>query len=146
MLRATLEAMAAVLGGCDTLTVEPYNRRFDTPDSLSRRVARNVHAILREESYLDKVADPAAGAYFIENTTYALAAQAWQLFQSVEGRGGYWAARQNGFIREETEKVREQKEAAVRQSGQVLVGINKYLPQEGKNLPEQLFELLPPGY
>jgi hypothetical protein len=103
MLRATLEAMAAVLGGCDTLTVEPYNVRFAEPDALSRRVARNVHAILREESYLAKVADPAAGAYYIENTTYALAGRAWELFQAVEGQGGYWAARQNGFLRREIE-------------------------------------------
>ncbi len=146
MLRATLEAMAAVLGGCDTLTVEPYNSRVATSDALSRRVARNVHAILREESYLDKVADPAAGAYFIENATYALAAQAWQLFQSVEKQGGYWAARRNGFIREEIEKVQEQKAAAVRAGGQVLVGINKYLPQGGETLPEKLFDSLPVGY
>lgn len=146
VLRATLEAMAAVLGGCDTLTVEPYNRRFGPADGLSRRIARNVHAILREESYLDKVADPAAGAYFVENATYALAAQAWQLFQSVEGQGGYWSARRNGFIREEIGKVREQKEAAVRAGAQVLVGINKYLPQGGESLPEEVFDPLPVDY
>ncbi len=146
MLRATLEGMAAVLGGCDTLTVEPYNARFAEPDALSRRVARNVHAILREESYLAKVADPAAGAYYLENTTYALAGRAWELFQAVEGQGGYWAAQRNGFIRRETEQVRAQREAALRSGEGVLVGINKYLPQGGANLPEALFEPLPEGY
>ena len=146
MLRATLEAMAAVLGGCDTLTVEPYNARFAEPDALSRRVARNVHAILREESYLDKVADPAAGAYYIENTTYTLAGRAWELFQAVERQGGYWAAGQNGFLRREIETGRAQKEAAIRSGEQVLVGINKYLPQGGTSLPETLFESLPEGY
>jgi len=146
MLRATLEAMAAVLGGCDTLTVEPYNVRFAEPDDLSRRVARNVHAILREESYLAKVADPAAGAYYLENTTYALASRAWELFQAVEGQGGYWVAQRNGFIRREIEQVRAQREAALRSGEQVLVGINKYLPQGGANLPEALFEPLPGGY
>ncbi len=146
MLRATLETMAAVLGGCDTLTVEPYNVRFAEPDALSRRMARNVHAILREESYLAKVADPAAGAYYIENMTYALADRAWELFRAVEGQGGYWAARQNGFLRREIEVVRAQKEAAIRSGEQVLVGINKYLPQGGTNLPEALFEPLPENY
>lgn len=146
MLRATLEAMAAVLGGCDTLTVEPYNARFAEPDALSRRMARNVHAILREESYLDKVADPAAGAYYIENTTYALAGRAWELFQAVEKQGGYRAAAQNGFLRREIETVRAQKETAIRSGEQVLVGINKYLPQGGTSLPETLFEPLPEGY
>ncbi len=146
MLRATLEAMAAVLGGCDTLTVEPYNARFAEPDALSRRMARNVHAILREESYLAKVADPAAGAYYLENTTYVLAGRAWELFQAVEKQGGYWAARQNGFLRREIETVRAQKEAALRSGEQVLVGVNKYLPQGGASLPETLFEPLPEGY
>ncbi len=146
MLRAALEAMAAALGGCDTLTVEPYNARFAEPDALARRMARNVHAILREESYLAKVADPAAGAYYLENTTYALAGRAWELFQAVERQGGYWAARQNGFLRREIETVRAQKEAAIRSGEQVLVGVNKYLPQGGANLPEALFEPLPEGY
>jgi methylmalonyl-CoA mutase len=146
LLRATLEAMAAVLGGCDTLTVEPYNARFAEPDALARRMARNVHAILREESYLAQVADPAAGAYYLESTTYALAGRAWELFQAVEKQGGYWAARQNGFLRRETETVRAQKEAAIRSGEQVLVGINKYLPQGGASLPEALFESLPEGY
>jgi methylmalonyl-CoA mutase len=146
MLRAALEAMAAVLGGCDTLTVEPYNARFAEPDALSRRMARNVHAILREESYLAKVADPAAGAYYLEHTTYALAGRAWELFQAVEGQGGYWAARRNGFLRREIETVRAQKEAALRSGEQVLVGVNKYLPQGGTHLPEALFEPLPEGY
>jgi methylmalonyl-CoA mutase len=146
MLRAALEAMAAVLGGCDTLTVEPYNARFAEPEALSRRMARNVHAILREESYLAQVADPAAGAYYLENTTYALAGRAWELFQAVERQGGYWAARQNGFLRREIETVRAQKEAALRSGEQVLVGVNKYLPQGGAHLPEALFEPLPEGY
>ncbi|MBD0257247.1 MAG: methylmalonyl-CoA mutase, partial [Cytophagales bacterium] len=146
MLRAALEAMAAVLGGCDTLTVEPYNARFAEPEALARRMARNVHAILREESYLAKVADPAAGAYYLENTTYALAGRAWELFQAVERQGGYWAARQNGFLRREIETVRAQKEAALRNGEQVLVGVNKYLPQGGATLPEALFEPLPEGY
>ncbi len=67
----TLEGMAAVLGGCDSLTVEPYNSRYGETDTQSRRIARNVHAILREESYLAKVADPAAGTYFLESLTYS---------------------------------------------------------------------------
>jgi methylmalonyl-CoA mutase len=109
-------------------------------------MARNVHAILREESYLAKVADPAAGAYYIENTTYALASRAWELFQAVERGGGYAAAWQNGFLRREIEEVRAQKEAAIRSGEQVLVGINKYLPQGGSNMPEKLFEPLPVSY
>ena len=92
------------------------------------------------------MADPAAGAYYLENTTYALAGRAWELFQAVEGQGGYWAAQRNGFIRRETEQVRAQREAALRSGEGVLVGINKYLPQGGAPLPEASFEPLPEGY
>jgi methylmalonyl-CoA mutase len=131
IIRSTLEGMAAVLGGCDLLTVEPYNIHFSEPDAPSRRIARNVHAILREESYLAKVADPAAGTYFIENLTHALAAEAWKLFQAVEAGGGYRVAWQSGFFRREIDKVRTEKENAIRQGRMVLVGINKYLPADG---------------
>ncbi len=142
MLRCTLEGMAAVLGGCDSLTVEPYNSRYGETDTQSRRIARNVHAILREESYLAKVADPAAGTYFLESLTYSLAQEAWKMFQTVEAQGGYRAARRSGFVQEEIAKVRTERENAIRQGKQVLVGINKYQPAEGESVPENLFEPL----
>jgi methylmalonyl-CoA mutase len=144
MVRCTLEGMAAVLGGCDSLTVEPYNSRYGETDTQSRRIARNVHAILREESYLAKVADPAAGTYFIESLTYSLAQEAWKLFQTVEAQGGYRAARQSGFVQEEIARVRTERENAIRQGKQVLVGINKYQPAGEEGVPANLFEPLPP--
>ncbi len=143
MLRATLEGMAGVLGGCDSLTIEGYNARFAENDAFARRIARNVSAILREESFLGKVADPAAGAYFIENLTHSLASQAWQLFQTIEAKGGFSAAWDGQFIGREISAVRQQKEEAFRSGQQTLVGINKYLPQGGTPLREEIFERLP---
>lgn len=78
MLKATTAAMSAILGGCDSLTVEPEN-----PDSpLMTRIARNVSLVLRDESYLNKTADPVAGSYFIETLTDQLAEKAWTIFQT----------------------------------------------------------------
>ncbi|HAN78767.1 MAG TPA: methylmalonyl-CoA mutase small subunit, partial [Bacteroidales bacterium] len=67
MLRATTEAMSAILGGTDSLIVHPFNANFNKPNEFSRRIARNIQNILKEEAYLDKIVDPAAGSYYIEN-------------------------------------------------------------------------------
>ncbi len=140
MLRATLEAMAAVLGGCDALTVAPYNTQFTEDDPFARRIARNVSTILKGESFLNKVADPAAGAYFIENLSYSLAKDAWALFQTVEQKGGFKAAWKQKFVQTEIEKVRTAKEDAIQAGRQTLVGINKYVPQRSSPLTDAVFE------
>ena len=90
LLRVTTEAFAAVVGGCDQLTVEPFG--FDA------HLALNVQRILQEESHLDAVADPAGGSYYIEALTDSLAREAWKLFQQVEAEGGYAKALASGSI------------------------------------------------
>ncbi len=90
LLRVTTEALAAAVGGCDRLTVEPFG--FD------QHLAVNVQRILREEAHLDAVADPAGGSYYIEALTDSLARAAWKLFQQVEAAGGYAQAVASGAI------------------------------------------------
>lgn len=126
MIRATIEAMAASLGGAASISVLPYNH--DVDDTFAIRIARNVSVILKEESYLDKVLDVASGSYYIEHLTHSLAAEAWQLFQSIEARGGYLQALQAGLISEQIANVRKLKEADLQSGKQVLVGVNKYAP------------------
>ena len=109
LLRASAEALAAVLGGCDALTVVPF--RFDA------RLAENVQHILREESHLARVADPSAGSYYIEFITHALAEEAWKLYQ---------ASPTPAQIEEAIAKSRAAKEAAVASRRRVLVGTNNY--------------------
>lgn len=116
LLRATTEALSAVAGGCDSLTVMPA--RF------SGRLARNVQLILKEECHLDGVADPAGGSYYVEALTDALAREAWKLFQQVEERGGFAAAA--GFIAERLAASRATKEKALATRRRVLVGVNNY--------------------
>jgi methylmalonyl-CoA mutase len=98
MLRTQTEAMSAILGGTDSLTVEPFDATFRQSDEFSERIARNQQIILREESYFDKVADPAAGSYYIENLTKLIAENSWKLFVEIEDNGGFLSALKSGFI------------------------------------------------
>lgn len=133
LLRSTTEAMAAVIGGCDVLTIHPYNAvSGQMPDrAFGERIARNISILLREESYLDKVADPSAGSYYIENLTNQLAESAWALFLDIEKKGGYQKAMHDGFIPTEIERSYKSKVDAV-QNGKVLVGVTKYR-SDGEN-------------
>lgn len=130
LLRATTEAMAAAVGGCDALTVRPYDAVLGQQSEFSARIARNVSLLLKEESYFDKVADPSAGSYYIETLTHQLAEAAWALFGDVEQRGGFAKAFATGFIAEEIERAYRAKVDAVRQ-GRVLVGVTKFRHDEG---------------
>lgn len=126
MLRATTEAMSAVMGGCDALTVLAYDSVMGEQNSeLGERIARNVSILMREEAHLDKIIDPSAGSYYIENLTYQLSTEAWTLFQKVDSLGGITAAFEKGFIKEE---INQSYAAKVKnlQSGKVMVGVNKF--------------------
>ena len=118
LLRVTTEAMSAVLGGCDSLTI--------TPCGFDAHLADNVHHILREESHLDKVLDPGAGSYYLEALTGSLAADAWALFQAIEASGGWAAYRLSGTLRAALDAARKVKDQAVAERRRVLVGTNNY--------------------
>lgn len=129
LIRGTTEAMAAVIGGCDALTVQPYNTVSGDADEFAARIARNVSVLLKEESYLDRVADPSAGSYYIENLTHQLAESAWALFLEVEKKGGFTRALANGYIQSEIEQAYRTKVEAVKNS-RVLVGVTTYRSDE----------------
>jgi len=126
MLRLTAEAMAAVLGGCNSLLVKPFDAAFREPDDFSERIARNTQAILKEEAYLDKVADPAAGSYYIESLTQSLVEHAWQYFLNIEDKGGYVKAFTSGFIGGEIKATGEQRRQMVASRREILLGTNQY--------------------
>ncbi|MBD2757526.1 methylmalonyl-CoA mutase family protein [Spirosoma validum] len=127
LLRVTTEAMAVIIGGCDVLTVRPYDAVVGVPDEFSERIARNVSILLKDESHLDKVADPSAGSYYVENLTNQLVETAWSLFLEVEKRGGLAMA--DEFIQSEIEQAYRAKVEAVR-NGKVLVGVTKFRSDE----------------
>jgi len=98
MLRTQTEAMSAVLGGTDSLTVNMYDTASGQPDEFSERIARNQQLILKEEAWFDKVADPSAGSYYIENLTSLVAENSWKLFLETENIGGFVSALESGFV------------------------------------------------
>lgn len=105
LLRTQTEAMSAVLGGTDSLSVLPFDISACQPDEFSERMARNQQLILREESWFGKVADPAAGSYYIENLTSLIADNTWKLFLEIEKAGGFLEALNSGFLKSRMENA-----------------------------------------
>jgi methylmalonyl-CoA mutase len=126
LLRGTTEAMSAVMGGTDSLTVRPYDTAFRLPDHFSDRVARNTQVVLKEEAYLDKVIDPAAGSYYIEKLTATLIEGAWELFLKVEEKGGFQKSLVDGFIQSAIRESAESRMKSLATRKNILVGINQY--------------------
>lgn len=126
LLRGTTEAMSAVLGGTDSLSVSAFDEIYRVPGALSTRVALNVQHILKEEAFLDQVADPAAGSYYIENLTYSLIEEAWKLFLKIEEMGGYNQALMKGWIQSEIENTCKIKLSLVSSRRETLLGSNQY--------------------
>ena len=139
MLRTTTEAMAAAVAGVDSITVNPFDTPFREADDFSRRIARNQQILLKEESYLDKVIDPAAGSYYIEQLTESLAAHAWELFVKIEGMGGMTQAVKDGFIQTEVEKNANARRQDVANRRQVLLGTNQH-PNQNERMLQKIQE------
>jgi methylmalonyl-CoA mutase len=126
MLRATTEAFAATVGGANSLHVSPFDEPIHPADEFSRRIARNVQLILKEEAHIDKVIDPAGGSYYVESLTAQLAEEAWKLFQQIEAKGGMTKALEEGFVQAEVEKVAELRKNNVKMRKEKIVGTNFY--------------------
>jgi methylmalonyl-CoA mutase len=126
MLRATIAAFSAGIGGADAVAVLPFTAALGLPDRFARRVARNTGLLLLEESNLARVADPAAGSGGIEDLTDKLARAAWAQFQEIEAEGGAPAALEKGLIQDKIAKVRAEREDAVAHRRNTLTGTSDY--------------------
>lgn len=126
LLRSQTEAMSAALAGVDSMTVAPFDKTYTTPDEFSERMARNQQLLLKEESHFDKVVDPAAGSYFIENLTVAIADQAWKLFLKIEEEGGFYKAIKEGRVQEDINASNKARHEAVSKRREILLGTNQY--------------------
>lgn len=136
MLRTTTEMMSAVLGGADSISPLPFDSIFSTPDDFSERIARNQSLILQEESHFNKVVDPAAGSYYVEELTHELINQTWQLFIETEENGGYLKSFKSGLIQKRIEKEAEIKNHEIATRKRSIIGVNQY-----PNLTERLEKL-----
>lgn len=157
LLRSTVEAMAAISGGCNELVIQDFEVITGMESPLSQRMAINQQHILREESYFDKMADVACGSYFVESLTDLLAEKALALFKDFEKKGGYFACLSAGIIQNAIDTAAAQSATAFESGKQVSIGINKFrnekekanfdperltlLEQVGLNNPALKFEL-----
>ena len=126
MLRTTTEGMSAVIAGVDSLNILPFDTTYQSATSFSERIARNQQLILKEESYFGKIADPAAGSYYIESLTDSITDQAWKLFLKVEEMGGYQAAFIKGFIQEQIKEVARKRDMNITSRRDTVLGTNQY--------------------
>ncbi len=126
LLRTTTEALAAIMGGCDSLHVGAFDETTRQPDEFSRRIARNIHLILEAESHVDRVIDPVGGSWYIESLTTEIAEKAWTLFQEIEKKGGMAAALELGFPQQMVEKTAKKQTERLAFRRDKLVGINMY--------------------
>ncbi len=141
MLRTTTEAFSAVIGGTDVLSVVPFDDLFGLPDETSRRTARNLQIVLKEECHGNRVIDPAGGSWFVENLTDSLGESAWSVFQEVEKAGGMAAALKSGLVQKAIAEIDQQRRKKLGQRKDVAVGTNMYA-----NLTETLPEVRQPDY
>lgn len=126
MLRSTTEGMAAAIGGADAIALKPFDIAYQEADDFSRHLSRNVQIILKEESYFNKVVDPAAGSYYIENLTNSLAEQAWKFFQGVDAAGGVIKEIENGNVQKNIEASCQKRDMDIATRKYILLGTNQY--------------------
>jgi len=141
MLRVTTESFSAVAGGSDAITTNPFDSLYKQPDNFSRRIARNTQIILRDESHLDHVIDPAAGSFFVEKLTHDICEASWKLFQSIQESGGMFEAIKSGFVQSEVKKVADARKTDYEKRKSVLVGTNMYV-----NPKEEISDVIEPDY
>ncbi|MDE6049963.1 MAG: methylmalonyl-CoA mutase small subunit [Paramuribaculum sp.] len=126
LLRSQTECMSAALAGVDSITVTPFDTPYENPDDFSERIARNQQFLLKEESHLDKVVDPAGGSYYVETLTVSIAAEAWKLFLEIEDKGGFLACVNDGTVQKAVRETSAKRHTDVARRKEILLGTNQY--------------------
>ena len=126
LLRTQTEAMSAAIAGVDSITVTPFDKAYETPNDFSERIARNQQLLLKEESHLNRIVDPAAGSYYIENLTVSIAKQAWDLFLQTEEAGGMVKAVLDSSVQNAVNSSNRARHEAVSKRKEILLGTNQY--------------------
>ncbi|HEY0819715.1 MAG TPA: methylmalonyl-CoA mutase [Rhizobacter sp.] len=130
VVRTTIEAMAAVFGGTQSLHTNSFDEAIALPTDFSARIARNTQLIIQEETHITHVVDPWAGSYMMEKLTQDMADKAWSIIQEVEEMGGMTKAVQSGWAKLKIEASAAEKQARIDSGKDVIVGVNKYKLKE----------------
>jgi methylmalonyl-CoA mutase len=134
VIRTTIEAMAAVLGGTQSLHTNALDEAIALPTDFSARIARNTQLVIQEETGITKVVDPLGGSYYVEALTNELAEKAWEIIERVEAEGGMAKAVAAGWPKAMIEEAAAAKQARVDRGEDVIVGVNKYKPAEDSEI------------
>ncbi|GAB1362548.1 methylmalonyl-CoA mutase [Rhodobacter sp.] len=126
VIRTAYEAMAAALGGTQSLHTNALDEAIALPTEFSARIARNTQLILQEETGITHVVDPLAGSYYVESLTHQLAEEAWKLIEEVEAMGGMTKAVATGMPKLRIEETAARRQAMIDRGDEVIVGVNKY--------------------
>ena len=156
LLRSQTEAMSAALAGVHSIQVTPFDAVYETPNEFSERIARNQQLLLKEESHFDKVVDPGAGSYFIEELTTSLANEGWKIFLNIEENGGFLEAIKKGMVQDDINATNQKRHDAAAKRKEFILGTNQFpnfteksegkLPRECKcgcvNKEEKVFKAI----
>ena len=145
MLRTTVAAFAAGVGGADAVSVLPFDAAIGVPEVLGRRVARNTQALLLDESHIAAVIDPAGGSFYVESLTESLAEAGWAVFQALEEAGGILAALSSGSFAEEIEANREERHRKLAFREDAVTGVSEFPLPDEKPLSRQTAPTEPTG-
>jgi methylmalonyl-CoA mutase len=134
VVRTTIEAMAAVLGGTQSLHTNSFDEALALPSKFSARIARNTQLIIAEETGIPQVIDPLGGSYYVESLTQSMVAEARKLIAEVEALGGMTRANEIGMPKQRIEEAAARRQARIDRGEEVVVGVNKYEPTEQTNI------------
>jgi methylmalonyl-CoA mutase len=135
MLRTQTEAMSASIGGVNSFTVQPYDMAFAEPTEFSERIARNQQILLKEESYFDKIADPAGGSYYIEELTQSIIKEAWSMFLEIDEKGGFLKSFIAGDIQAQIKEMAQKRDMNIARRKEIMLGTNQF-PNFNEKLDE----------
>ena len=126
LLRSQTETMSAAIAGVDSIVVTPFDVTYKQPDDFSERIARNQQLLLAEESHFDKVIDPAAGSYYLENLTAMIADEAWKRFLAIQDDGGFLAQVLAGKVQADMAATLTKRQGDVAKRKETLLGTNQF--------------------
>ena len=126
LLRTQTETMSAALAGVDEIVVSPFDVTYERPTEFAERIARNQQLLLKEEAHFDKVVDPAAGSYYLENLTNSIATEAWKQFLAIQEQGGFFQMVKEGKVQEAVAANLKARLADVAKRKEVLLGSNQF--------------------
>ncbi len=126
LLRSQTETMSAAIAGVDEIVVTPFDVTYEQPTDFSERIARNQQLLLKEEAHFDKVVDPAAGSFYLENLTHAIATEAWKQFLAIQEQGGMYEMVAAGKVQAAIQENLTKRLADVAKRKEILLGSNQY--------------------